>query len=145
MLADHTPTKKREEPETERRRTPCPSAAASAGKACQNANDLVREAVGCTGLLDSGLGYGFPMRYIYSFNCLLLLCETILILSTICRLVGRLLGGCLSLITRVDQAADAARQVLRRTLVGHPPSCASNTGVRLASELMHDRVVHQLR
>jgi hypothetical protein len=37
------------------RPTDCPSAAASAAKGCQNANDLVREAVGCTGLLDAHL------------------------------------------------------------------------------------------
>jgi hypothetical protein len=34
-----------------RRPTGCPSAAASAAKRCQNADDLVREAVGCTGWL----------------------------------------------------------------------------------------------
>src|SRR5687768_8630226 len=35
--------------------TDCRSAAASAAKTCQNANDLVREAVGCNGVLARNL------------------------------------------------------------------------------------------
>src|SRR5690242_20105977 len=35
--------------------TSCPSAAASAGKTCQNSTDLARAAVGCTGVLGRGM------------------------------------------------------------------------------------------
>ena len=60
-------------------------------------------------------------------------------------LADRLLGSYLPPITRVGRTADTDSQVLRGTLAGHVPSCASNTGVRRASELMPDRVVHLLR
>jgi hypothetical protein len=51
------------------RRTACPSAAASAAATSQNANDLMREAVGCTGLLDAHLaGICLLHRFDASFD-----------------------------------------------------------------------------